>query len=195
MTAQPIRDILLFAAATDLVISTAAGLDVSGLPFDQSAGAIFSPCQQYRYLLWRVWNPALPFWSFGMLNPSTADHLQLDPTVSRCCTRAKNGGAGGLIVWNLFAWRATDPAAMKRVFDPVGPENDAAMAVALAASALNIAAWGAHGDHRERDHRVRSMLGAADVPLHALAFTNAQQPRHPLYLGLHLQPEPWRYWA
>jgi hypothetical protein len=58
------------------------------------AGAVFSPCEGFRYLLWRVWNPARPFWSFGMLNPSTADHLQLDPTVTRCQTRATAGGAG-----------------------------------------------------------------------------------------------------
>jgi len=159
------------------------------------AGAVFSPCEGFRYLLWRVWNPDRPFWSFGMLNPSTADHLQLDPTVTRCQTRATAGGAGGLIVWNLFAWRATDPAAMKRQGDPVGPFNDEAIRLAVAASALNIAAWGSHGVHREREHRVRVMLGAAKVPLHALAFTATGLPRHPLYLSLGLQPQPWKFWA
>lgn len=158
-------------------------------------GAALSTCWRYRYLLWRIWDQSLPIWSFGMLNPSTADHLQLDPTVTRCCNRARAGGAGGLVVWNLFAWRDTDPAAMKRVFDPVGPANDMAIRIAVANSSLNVAAWGAHGDHREREYRVRAMLGALDVPLHALAFTSAGHPRHPLYLSLGLQPQPWRYWA
>lgn len=170
------------------------GQDVAGRPCPDSAGAVFSQDEDFRYLLWRIWNPDLPFWSFGMLNPSTADHMKLDPTVKRCCLRALNGGAGGLIVWNLFAWRATDPAAMKRVADPIGPFNDDATRLAVAAASLNIAAWGSHGTHREREFRVRAMLGQDQVPLHALGFTATRLPRHPLYLSFELQPRPWRYW-
>lgn len=157
-------------------------------------GAALSPDWRYRYLLWRIWDEALPIWSFGMLNPSTADHLKLDPTVTRCCARARAGGAGGLVVWNLFAWRDTDPAGMKRAADPIGPGNDLAIRTAVDNSALNIAAWGAHGAHREREHTVRAMLGADDVPLHALAFTATGLPRHPLYLPAALQPQPWKFW-
>jgi len=91
--------------------------------------------------------------------------------------------------------RATDPAVMKREADPVGPFNDEAITLAVAASVLNIAAWGSHGAHREREHRVRAMLEAAKVPLHALAFTANGLPRHPLYLSLILQPKPWKFWA
>ncbi len=162
---------------------------------DDGAGAAFSQCERYRYLLWRIWNPDLPFWSFGMLNPSTADHLRLDPTVSRCCSRAQKGGAGGLIVWNLFAWRATDPVAMKRVADPVGAANDKAIKLAVAAADINIAAWGAHGVHRDRDRQVRKMLSAQGVALNALAFTADGQPRHPLYLAARLEPQPWKFCA
>ncbi|HEY8604688.1 DUF1643 domain-containing protein [Tsuneonella suprasediminis] len=156
-------------------------------------GAALSPCWRYRYLLWRIWEPSLPIWSFGMLNPSTADHLTLDATVTRCCTRAQNGGAGGLVVWNLFAWRETDPAAMKRATEPVGPENDRAIRVALENSALNIAAWGAHGTHLGREAAVRQMLAEAQTPLHTLAFTKDGHPRHPLYLPANLEPQPWEY--
>jgi len=158
-------------------------------------GAALSPCWRYRYLLWRIWEPSLPIWSFGMLNPSTADHLKMDPTVSRCCDRARRGGAGGLVVWNLFAWRDTKPAAMKRASAPVGEANDRAIRIAVENSAVNVAAWGAHGTHREREHAVRAMLGRDGVPLHTLAFTNAGHPRHPLYLPADLEPQPWRYWA
>lgn len=158
-------------------------------------GAVFSPDWRYRYLLWRIWDQSLPIWSFGMLNPSTADHLKLDPTVTRCCSRARNGRAGGLVVWNLFAWRDTDPAAMKRADDPVGPGNDQAIRVALENSALNIAAWGAHGTHKNREADVRAMLGGEGNRLHALAFTNEGHPRHPLYLEAGLQPQPWDFRA
>lgn len=183
--AKAVRDYLSNWQHPD--VRVAAGLD-------EGAGAAFSTCERYRYLLWRVWNPALPFWAFGMLNPSTADHLKLDPTITRCCKRAMAGGAGGLIVWNLFAWRATDPADMKRAADPVGRLNNLAMARAVQASALTIAGWGAHGSHLGRDAEVRRLLAMAGEPLHALAFTADGRPRHPLYLASHLKPEPWAYW-
>lgn len=178
-------------------IAERADADVLKIATDVTgdAGAIFSNCENYRYLLWRIWNPGLPLWSFGMLNPSTADHLQLDPTVDRCQKRTHAAGAGGLIIWNLFAWRATDPAAMKRVVDPIGAYNDDAILAAVDVSALNIAAWGAHGTHREREHRVRATLGREGVSLHALAFTASGLPRHPLYLPLALEPQPWKFWA
>lgn len=156
-------------------------------------GAAFSTCWRYRYLLWRIWDESLPLWSFGMLNPSTADAFKLDPTVTRCTSRAQAGGAGGLVVWNLFAWRDTDPAAMKRATDPVGPANDQAIWLAVENSTLNIAAWGAHGTHRRRAFDVLAMLGGQAVPLHTLAFTKLGDPRHQLYLPADLQPQPWNY--
>lgn len=156
-------------------------------------GAALSPCWRYRYLLWRIWDQSLPIWSFGMLNPSTADHLRDDPTISRCVNRAKRAGAGGLVVWNLFAWRDTQPAAMMAASDPIGPRNDVAIRVAVANSDLNIAAWGAHGSHLNRDEAVMAMLSAEGIALSALAFTADGQPRHPLYLAATVQPRAWTY--
>ena len=183
---EPIRDMPRIA---DVRLSIGATHDLIA-----QGGAVFSPCERYRYLLWRIWNPALPFWSFGMLNPSTADHMKLDPTITRCHKRAQSGGAGGLIVWNLFAYRATDPKDMKAAADPVGPENDQAIKLGIEAAVLNVAGWGSHGDHRVREHSVRAMLGRDQVQLHALAFTATGLPRHPLYLSFDLQPQPWKFW-
>lgn len=169
-----------------------------GIRVDRGArlgdGAAFSNCWRYRYLLWRIWDQSLPIWSFGMLNPSTADHMKLDPTITRCITRCTNGGAGGIVVWNLFAWRDTSPADMKQAAEPVGQLNDYVIRQAIAHSAINVAGWGAHGDHRGREYQLRAMLHADKVPLHALAFTAAGHPRHPLYLAATLQPKPWSYW-
>ena len=81
-----------------------------------ASGAVFSPCERYRYKLWRVWDPARPLGCvmFLMLNPSTATDTEDDPTIRRCIGYARSWGYGGLYVGNLFAYRATDPADLRR---------------------------------------------------------------------------------
>src|SRR5882724_4976365 len=90
---------------------------------DIGNGAVLSDCERYRYALWRRWaeRPAVLFVG---LNPSTADALQDDPTIRRCIRFAKAWGYGALYMGNLFAFRATDPRAMKAEADAVGPDND-----------------------------------------------------------------------
>ena len=56
---------------------------------------------------------------FIMLNPSTADALKLDPTVTRCYNYAGAWGYGHLLVANLFALRSTDPDRLYHHHDPV----------------------------------------------------------------------------
>ena len=81
--------------------------------------AVFSPCRTYRYALSRVWAADKPYALFIGLNPSTADETLDDPTIRRCIDFAKRWGYGGLVMANLFAYRATDPAVMKRAAEPV----------------------------------------------------------------------------
>lgn len=50
-----------------------------------------------------------------MLNPSTADAEIDDPTITRCIGFAKSWGFGGLMVGNLWAYRATDPKELKKI--------------------------------------------------------------------------------
>jgi len=156
-----------------------------------ASGATFSPCRRWRYLLWRRWEAAKPAANFLMLNPSTADELKLDPTCSRARDYAERWGYGALVVTNVFAWRATDPAAMKAVEDPVGPENDAAIVRAAREAALVVCAWGNHGAHFERAARVVSLLKRAGVRLHALRVNSSGEPAHPLYLKGNLRPRRW----
>lgn len=159
--------------------------------FGVRSGAIFSHDERYRFLLWRVWDANRPLWTFGMLNPSTADADVLDPTITRCLYRAMDGGAGGLIVWNLFAWRATDPRDMKAAEDPVGPNNDLYMLLGVRDAARNIVGWGNHGSHLNRDRYVRDLLAMTAVEVHALNITSQGQPQHPLYVSAATEPQPW----
>ena len=155
------------------------------------AGARFSRCRRWRTLLWRRWNHALPVANFLMLNPSTADERQLDPSCTRARVYAERWGFGGLIVTNLFAWRATDPDEMKAAREPIGRGNDAAILTAAREAALLVCAWGNHGAHRGRSETVVALLRGAGIDLHVLKMNGAGEPAHPLYLSGSLQPKVW----
>jgi hypothetical protein len=153
------------------------------------SGAVFSRCRRWRYLLWRQWDPSKPVANFLMLNPSTADEVKLDPSCTRARNYAEQWGYGSLIVTNIFGWRATDPAEMKAVRDPVGRGNDAAILRAAQEADLVVCAWGNHGLHKGRSERIVELL--AGIPLHALKISGAGQPGHPLYLPSRLKPTPF----
>lgn len=157
-----------------------------------ASGARFSVCRRWRTLLWRRWDASRPAANFLMLNPSTADETVLDPTCARARDYAERWGYGALLVTNLFAWRATDPRAMRGAADPVGAGNDVAILRAAHAARLVVCAWGSHGAHLERSAEVRRMLRAAGVALHVLRLNANGEPAHPLYLPSRLAPRRWR---
>ena len=159
--------------------------------FPETSGALFSPCARYRYRLWRVWNPDRPSLLFVMLNPSTADEIDNDPTVERCQRRAVAMGYGGLQVCNIFAWRSTDPSALYGLEDPVGPDNDEAILAAAGESGLVVCGWGTHGNLMGRGEAVLRLLRAQGVVPHALKINEDGTPGHPLYVSYQTQPAPW----
>lgn len=157
----------------------------TSLPAEGST-AIISGCRRYRYLLERRVGIQSKICLFIMLNPSTADAHQDDPTIRRCKGFAKTFNCGKLAVVNLFAFRATKPAEMLAADDPIGPENNRWIARAADDAKLSggivIAAWGAHGMHMDRDKQVLALLDGWDVQPMSLAETAAGMPRHPLYV-------------
>ena len=76
--------------------------------------AFFSPDRRYRYWLLRVWDESLPVMAFIGLNPSTADETADDPTIRKCIKYAKAWGFGGLLMLNVYSFRATNPDDMWR---------------------------------------------------------------------------------
>lgn len=155
--------------------------------------AVLSSCGFYRYQLLRVWNGGLPLCNFVLLNPSTADAQQDDPTVIRCMQRARLTGFGGVVLTNLYALRSTDPRALRSHEDPVGRECDAHLHDAAVASAMVICGWGVHGDQGRpgRVSRALDSLRNAGAELHVLKLTADGHPSHPLYLPYHLMPQRW----
>jgi hypothetical protein len=153
----------------------------------QFGSADFSSCRTYRYALRRTWNPRGQTVLFILLNPSTADAQLDDPTIRRCIGFARSWGCGGLVVGNLFAFRATNPAVLKSARDPVGPENDQWLRSLATKADLVVAGWGAHGTLRGRDKAVLALIDRPSV----LATTKSGRPRHPLYLRRDLVPRAW----
>lgn len=159
-------------------------------------GALLSPCQRYRYLLWRDLSEPL-FTDVGgkclfvMLNPSKADHMIDDPTVTRCMRFAADFGHASLVVANLFALRSTDPDALLREADPVGPENDLTLRGIASEASRIICAWGAHRMVEGRVKDVLAILRADGRKVHHLGLTKDGHPRHPLYLKADVRPTLW----
>lgn len=158
-------------------------------------GAEISECGTYRWLLWREWDAKKPYMVFIMLNPSTADAVEDDPTIRRCIGFAKREGCGGIEVANLFSLRSTDPAALREHDNPVGPETDSWIEKAARHpdTAYVVAAWGAHGKLGARDADARMLLHSVGKPLYHLGLTKAGQPKHPLYLKSDTPLEEWTY--
>lgn len=154
------------------------------------SGAEISPCGQYRYSLERSWDAGSRI-LWIMLNPSTADAEQNDPTIERCLRRSVQWGYDGMWVGNLFALRATDPRALYAHEDPVGPDNDAHLAAMAREARIVLCAWGNHGACRHRAQFVRKMLLGLGVMPYCLRLTAAGQPAHPLYLPYSLEPRRW----
>tara|TARA_Y100000310_G_scaffold254164_1_gene261227 strand:+ start:64 stop:618 length:555 start_codon:yes stop_codon:yes gene_type:complete len=172
------------------------------MTLDAKSTAIISDCGRYRYRLTRQVGPEPRACTFIMLNPSTADATEDDPTIRRCMAFARAWGCGKLIVVNLFAIRATDPKDMMAADDPVGPDNmehvKGAADYAIYANVMEpdergfvVCAWGNHGTYMDQADAVLGWLEDARVePLCLKVNAKSGQPAHPLYLRADLKPRP-----
>lgn len=157
---------------------------------------------EYRYELRRRWGPGqLVCWV--MLNPSTADASEDDPTIRRCMGFSQSWGYGGLVVVNLFAFRATKPAELKKRLAGtgaveqqriVGVDNRVHLGRAMREADLVVGAWGAGlkpwSTKRAEMLRIRVVHGECP-PLMCLGRTKCGAPRHPLYVPAAQKLERW----
>ena len=157
---------------------------------DDRSDAVLSPDREYRYRLSRTWDAEKETLGFIMLNPSTADESENDPTIRRCLGYAKDWGYGSILVGNLFSLRATDPSELREHRNPIGPQNDEHLRLITTEAELVVAAWGTKGALNGRGQEVVEML---DVDLYALNTTKDGHPTHPLYQPKDAEPEPFDY--
>lgn len=141
----------------------------------------------YRYWLIRDWDATKPRVCFVMLNPSTADASEDDPTIRRCIGFAKSWGYGSLVVVNVCAFRATDPKNLLIMEDAVGPDNDNWIRSAVLNSDKVICAWGTFPHFTSQ---MKAVLKSIPMPYY-LKLSKDGRPCHPLYLRSTLTPIPF----
>jgi hypothetical protein len=150
---------------------------------------VFSPDRSHRYTLIHRWDELLnPDHGIAWicLNPSTADENQLDPTLRRIRDFSATWGYSFFVMLNLFAWRATQPADMKRTADPIGPDNDRLIAHWSGKVDRVMLGWGEHGAHLGRDQQVLAYLDRSKT--FCLERNASGQPKHPLYVSKKNRP-------
>lgn len=161
----------------------------------QQSEAHFSDCEKYRYWLRRDWDLSLPAISFLMLNPSTADEMQNDPTIERCQRRAIAMGYGSMIIVNLFPFRMTDSTQLNTVNDLLGnaAEADNCILRAAQASIMTVCGWGKHPLAAARGQAVLLLLKNANLQdkVKCLQLNADNSPQHPLYIAYSKQPVPF----
>ena len=121
---------------------------------------------------------------FCMLNPSTATAHEDDQSVRKVIVFTRRQSGTELAIVNLCAARATNPADLRKLDDPVGADNDLVIEQEARSADLIIAAWGVPPkgvpDGRA-DHVLELLTRHGDV--YRLAKpTRGGHPRHPLYL-------------
>ena len=149
--------------------------------------ATISDCGRYRYTLSRIWDKSKRLVLFIGLNPSTADAKEDDPTIRRLIRFATDWDFGGMLVGNLFAYRATDPEDLINSEEPVGRFSNYWLEIMAQKVGIKVACWGAYGALLKRDEQVLSMLDSFFI----FGLTKKGMPKHPLYLPADTELIPW----
>lgn len=185
----------------------------TSLTFDpvlDKRSADLSEDRVYRYTLGRDWCPGRRV-LWVLINPSTADAFEDDPTVKKCrgfsqqwrdTERGEDARFGGMVMVNLFAYRATDPTdlatAQSQGVDIVGPDNDRFIREAFDHDVGRvIVGWGANFINGATQRRAREVLATLWAEcdarnlqaVRALGTNQDGSPKHPLYIAYGAAPQ------
>ena len=181
MLSVPIAPAVVLAAALLSPSATLREKLFSPSPFGVAKGAEFAESGTHRLLLYRVFDARKPVLPWIMLNPSTADDVTDDHTIRKCVAYTSRWGYGGIVVANLFTFRATSPGQM--------PASKAALNATEADAVLDILAthapvvacgWGINGDLHGRADRVIARI-SKHTSLMCLGVNADGTPTHPAY--------------
>lgn len=168
--------------------------------------ATLSVCKTYRYTLTRDWGPGFKTLCWIMLNPSTADATDDDPTIRRVIHFSQSWGYDKLVVVNLYPFRSPTPADCRQWADweSTGPDwhirdviehNRGIVAREAKKAHAIVAAWGNVWCQGWAGHVVESVV-TGEEPWPRVIFClgkNANgSPKHPMARGVHRVPDDQR---
>ena len=145
--------------------------------------AVISKCEKYRYKLTRTWDEDKGKVLFIMLNPSTANHIENDLTTIRCINFAEKWGYGGIMIGNIYPFRAKRPKDLRKwlntsnngLWEHREGNIDAVHQMADQAD-LIVCAWGCN--YKEG---IPEWIDELEVPLYYLEMCkDGLTPKHPL---------------
>jgi hypothetical protein len=162
------------------------------------SGAIFDADKIHRYSLWRTWNYDQPRILFIGLNPSRADAIKNDPTITRCINFANSWGFGSLYFANLFSFRtpyvdvAVNRPDVEEQWLPLtqteypvyNSDTDNHLDNMINRSEKTVICWGAWKYHfiANRAIDVLARLHHWSVKPFCFGINADKSPKHPLYL-------------
>ena len=144
--------------------------------------AIISDCGKYRYELHRTWDKKKKKVLFIMLNPSTADIHNNDLTTIRCMNFAKKWEYGGIMIGNIYPFRAKRPKDLREWLrirmNPMALNENMRCVYKMARKAdLIVCAWGGNFPYMPNwVSNIDSKMGLHYLELCKDGIT----PKHPL---------------
>lgn len=153
-------------------------------------GAIFSNTRHKRFVLWRTWNLERPHVIFIGINPSNADEIRNDPTITKLTQIAKYWNYGGLIIMNLVAYISSDPKKIRR--SPNFEIEDMYLEEFGKVGESVVVIWGNEGvKHMDRVYKIKELF----PKVYCFNQNKNGHPTHPLYLPAdhwHTRGFDWR---
>ncbi len=140
------------------------------------SGAVFSEYGKYRYRLWRVWDETKPLAMFIGLNPSKANAIKPDNTVTKVGKVSKYNGFGGFYMMNLFSLISQYPEDLLTCENPI-MDNDKHLKEVAELCDKVVFCWGVFKESKKRCEEIINMFP------NALCFKHTKDgsPWHPLY--------------
>ena len=146
--------------------------------------AVISKCEKYRYKLTRTWDEDKGKVLFIMLNPSTANHIENDLTTIRCINFAEKWGYGGIMIGNIYPFRAKRPKDLRKWLNDfiysdghgATKTNEVHVKEMAEQADIIVCAWGCN--YKEG---IPDWIDELEVPLYYLELCkDGRTPKHPL---------------
>ncbi|WP_105618626.1 DUF1643 domain-containing protein [Vallitalea okinawensis] len=146
--------------------------------------AYFTDDKSHRFLLRKEWNKNKPKATIVMINPSTADNLQIDHTTMFTINNLVKLDYGSVDIVNLFSKVGSKLSMKLKIEDLVHKDNDIHIEKSFARSDAIIIAWGSVGENskkiKDRQKQIYKMLGQHKEKVFVISDSIGRTGFHPL---------------